>query len=296
MPLSLAIVSRFLSNMCMATRGTPSVPMGDGRGKRPRNSVAPLAHARRDVQICRPFEAGLADAEFDRGPWLAVAFGGGIGLWFLLAIAVAMVRHDLCWSGRSRRTGRVARSGPQLCAIPRSCCRHVARHIDWQSVWARSAIDRYPADRAHPTFERIDARILEREDQPAAGGSKVGRSRCRDGTRVAYRVNVPLEQQDQPGCAKGAGPAVGAAYAAITADRAGACVPRAGPGSMPCSHRQRGRRGRTRRGRRGRRFLDGAAIQRKLSAHVRERLDGAPGAIAATLASGDRGAIPKPTR
>ena len=31
------------------------------------------------------FEAFLAGAEFDRGPWLAVAFGCGIGLWFLLA-------------------------------------------------------------------------------------------------------------------------------------------------------------------------------------------------------------------
>jgi competence protein ComEC len=34
-----------------------------------------------------------------------------------------------------------------------------------------------------------------------------------------------------------------------------------------------------------------AQVQRRLSTHVRERLDGAPGAIAATLASGDRGAI-----
>ena len=36
-----------------------------------------------------------------------------------------------------------------------------------------------------------------------------------------------------------------------------------------------------------------AVIQRRLSAHVRRNLDGTAGAIAATLASGDRGAIPE---
>ncbi|MDP4575315.1 ComEC/Rec2 family competence protein [Qipengyuania sp. G39] len=240
-------------------------------------------------------ETGLASAGFDRGPWLAVAFGGGIGLWFLLhtpwqwsatigGLVLVALAALAAWRDRDERA--------YLLAATIATSLVLAAGIGL--VWARSElIGAEPIER--PTFERLDARILEREDQPARDRIRLvlAARDAEDGIARAYRVNVPLDQADSalregvrvrvsarlmppsppivPGAYDFARRAWFDGYAA-TGSVVGdiEIVEEAGGGG-------------------GEGWI--AQVQRHLSAHVRDRLDGAPGAIAATLASGDRGAI-----
>ena len=104
------------------------------------------------------FEAFLEAAEFDRGPWLTVAFGCGIGLWFYLAAPwqwVAMISAFLgmavlSWAGWRHQPGRAF----TLAAVI-SLSLAVAAGVS--VVWVRSAIvGAEPI--AYPRFERIDGR------------------------------------------------------------------------------------------------------------------------------------------
>ncbi len=239
-------------------------------------------------------DAFLERADFDRGPWLVVAFAAGIGLWFALpapghwsaAIAVALGGAGaaaLLWRRQEARSHLLAASISLSLALA----------LGLALVWARSAlVGAEPIP--HPRFERIDGRILEREEQPAEErvrlvlATRDGKS----GRALAYRVNVPLAE-DLPGLREGARvhlaarlmppspPIVPGAY--NFARRAwfeglsatGSLIGEIELVEPPPS-----------------RAWSLAAIQRDLSAHVRANLSGTPGAIAATLASGDRGAIP----
>ena len=240
-------------------------------------------------------DAFLERAEFDRGPWLVVAFAAGIGLWFALpgagywlaAVSVALAGATaaaLTWRGQDGR-------GHVLAALVTLA---LALAIGIALVWTRSAlVGAEPIEQ--PRFERIDGRILEREEQPAEDRVRLVLA-ARDpasGRALAYRINVPLAEA-RPGLREGARvrlaarlmppspPIVPGAYnfarrawfdgLSATGSLVGEIElvePAAGSG------------------------LSLASIQRRLSAHVRASLGGTPGAIAATLASGDRGAIPE---
>jgi competence protein ComEC len=66
----------------MATRQT-TVPLGD----EPADAAMQQSPWRKTVRLSSAgdaAEAMLARAGFDRGPWLAVAFAGGIAAWFVL--------------------------------------------------------------------------------------------------------------------------------------------------------------------------------------------------------------------
>ncbi|MBX7496165.1 ComEC family competence protein [Qipengyuania sp. 6B39] len=277
----------------MATRGTPLVPMGGADDAsadivpRPWRMRGQLS---RFAEVCEVF---LARSGFDRGPWLVVAFASGIGLWFLLdtawqwlgtigALILTAVGSLALWRDREERAHLML----AIIAVALAVAAGIAL------VWARSAmIGAEPIER--PMFERIDGRILEREEQPADDRIRLVLA-ARDavsGTARAYRVNVPLEQDD-PALREGARvrlsarlmppspPIVPGAY--DFARRAwfdGLAATGSIAGAVEIVEAPLG--------------ADGiiAGVQRKLSAHVRGQLDGAPGAIAATLASGDRGAI-----
>ncbi|WP_258319692.1 ComEC/Rec2 family competence protein [Qipengyuania flava] len=241
------------------------------------------------------FEGFLEAAAFDRGPWLVVAFAAGIGAWFyfgaawqwLLIIATSLsvaALAAIAWKTRDDRPY----SHAALVSLALAIALGVAL------VWARSSIvgaEPIPA----PRFERIDARILGREEQPAEGRVRltVAAREAETGQALAYRINIPLEN-DQPLFREGARirlsarlmppspPIVPGAY--NFARRAwfdGLSATGSAVGSIelveppPPSE------------------LSLASIQRRLSAHVRSHVDGTAGAIAATLASGDRGAIPE---
>ncbi|WP_370032036.1 ComEC/Rec2 family competence protein [Qipengyuania mesophila] len=279
----------------MATRGTPSVPMGEA-GEEARDAVPRPWPMRAGLSsFPAQFDAFLERAEFDRGPWLVVAFAAGIGLWFALpapaywlaAISVALagvIAAALVWRGRERR-------GHVLAALASLA---LALALGIALVWARSAlVGAEPIEQ--PRFERIDGRILEREEQPAEDRVRLVLA-ARDGGNgraLAYRINVPLAE-DLPGLREGARvrlaarlmppspPIVPGAYNfARRAWFEGLSATGSLVGEIelvePAAQTE----------------LSLAAIQRRLSAHVRASLGGTPGAIAATLASGDRGAIPE---
>ena len=241
------------------------------------------------------FEAFLEAARFDRGPWLCVAFACGIGLWFHLAapwqwlaligasVAVAAGAFAM-WRDKPGRAFTLTAIVSLALAVAAGA----------SLVWARSTlVGAEPIP--HPRFEQIDGRILEREEQPAEGRVRLVLA-ARDietGRAVAYRVNLPLDA-DRAELREGARvrlsarlmppspPIVPGAY--NFARRAwfeelsatGSVVGEVELVEMPDDP-----------------YLSLAYIQRHLSAHVRGNLGGTSGAIAATLASGDRGAIPE---
>jgi competence protein ComEC len=237
-------------------------------------------------------EAFLARAGFDRGPWLTVAFACGIGIWFLLdnvwqwlgfatlcvAVGAAAVG---AWCGRDTRV--------RLLVTIVSLSIMLAAGMT--TIWARSemvgaeAID-------HPRMMRLDARILERDEQPAEDRVRLVLA-VRDaetGRAMKVRVNVPLTN-DRPTFEEGArirlkarlmppaSPILPGTYDfARAAWFEGLAATGALVGDIELMEPARQSE-----------LL--AVAQRSLSAHVRERLDGSPGAIAAAFASGDRGSI-----
>lgn len=237
-------------------------------------------------------ERFLAGAGFDRAPWLVIAFGSGIATWFLLggpihwnaAIVFAVL---VVVAGAAILRGDAER--PYLRASIVACGMLFALGI--ATIWLRSemvgakAIDR-------PIVERVQGYVLEREDQPARDRIRLVMA-IRDadlGEARKIRINVALEDASEQ-MAEGAilrmrvrlmppaSPMLPGGYDfARTAWFAGL----AGTGGVigpievvepsPADTRI-------------------ARIQRQLSEHVRNRLSGSEGSIAAAFASGDRGGI-----
>lgn len=238
-------------------------------------------------------ERFLAGAGFDRAPWLVVALAGGIAAWFALpspaywlgAILLAGALALLAWLRREW-----AERYPHLAAAMRACGLLFALGV--ALIWARSEMVGTPAlDR--PLFVSTQGRVLERIEQPALARVRLVLAIRHPATAepIRVRVNLPLVH-DQPAIAEGAliafrarlmppnPPLLPGAYDfALTAWFAGLAatgsvqgpvqvLAPAAAGSAPL-----------------------ARWQRQLSAHVRGRLAGSVGSLAATFASGDRGAI-----
>lgn len=285
--------------------GAPFVPFGDGA------NVAPAA----DVALQRPWqseaslssvvsrigdavEGFLADAGFDRAPWLAVLFAAGILAWFGLAAAwqwVAGIGFGIgaalaalaVWKGEDGRDH--LRSAVVACGLVFAAGIAV--------IWLRSeVVGAAPIER--PVVERVQGYVLEREDQPAQDRIRLTLA-VRDassGEGRKIRINVPDEV---------AGETFGGPEALIE----GAVIrvrvrlmPPASP-MLPGSYdfaRAAWFKGLSATGSviGGIEVVDAApppsglpSIQRRLSEHVRGELSGSAGTIAAAFASGDRGAI-----
>lgn len=237
-------------------------------------------------------ERFLAGASFDRGPWLAVAFAAGIAGWFaagnrwqwlaLLATGLAVAAGGLALL---RADGRFPYIRQALVAVALFVVAGCA------VVWARSELVGVPAI-ARPVVAKLDATVLARREQPAQARVRLVLATREPGTGRAIRVRLNLpETQDRTGIAPGArirvrarlmppaAPMLPGGYdfaraawfegLAATGSTLGAVeivTPGQGGGAM-------------------------ARAQAALSRHVRARLDGSAGAIAAAYASGDRGAI-----
>ncbi|MBX7481204.1 ComEC/Rec2 family competence protein [Qipengyuania qiaonensis] len=279
----------------MATRGTPSIPMGEA-GEETRVTVRRTWRMRGLLSSsAQMFETFLAAAQFDRGPWLTVAFACGIGLWFYLAapwqwLAVIGGTLAIAVFAFAKWKDKAGRAYVMVAVVSLALALAAGASL----VWARSAmVGAGPIP--HPRFERIDGRILEREEQPAENRVRLTLA-ARDietGRAMAYRVNVPLDA-DRPELREGARvrlsarlmppspPIVPGAYNfARRAWFEGLVATGSAVGDVELVEPP------------PRSELSLASIQRRLSAHVRDRLGGTSGAIAATLASGDRGAIPE---
>ncbi|WP_325049091.1 ComEC/Rec2 family competence protein [Tsuneonella amylolytica] len=237
-------------------------------------------------------EAFLATAGFDRAPWMTVAFAGGVGAWFVLPGPVAWlamigasvliaIGAQAAWRGHDGRA--------HLHAAVTAVALLIA--LGTGAIWMRSAtVGAEPL--ARPGVSWIDGRVLSRQNQPAEGRVRLvlAYRDAETGTARKVRLNVPTQAMPAT-VAEGARvrvrarlmppapPMVPGAYDfARTAWFAGLAAtgsaigdievvePTATGGSV-------------------------ASIQRALSAHVRSRLDGSAGSIAAAFASGDRGGI-----
>lgn len=234
----------------------------------------------------------LGRAGFDRAPWLAVSLAAGIATWFALPSAVY-------WTGAILVAA--ASAALALVALRRGETRQdlllalMSMSIMFAAgvsvVWTRSEVVGSPAI-AYPTVQPITARVLNREEQPARDRIRLTLA-MRDGLGIARKVRLNITpDQDATGIAKGAVIAVRARL-----------LPPASP-MLPGSYdfaRDAWFSGLAATGSiigpiRVKEPADSEAsslakLRDDLSRHVRSKVEGGAGAVAAAFASGDRGAI-----
>jgi competence protein ComEC len=275
----------------MASQSAPIVPLGDDEAyaasQQSRRNPARLS------SIARAADDALAGAGLDRGPWLAVAFGGGIAGWFVLpgpgwwiaAIVIALAVAGVARAAQSRADG-----------LPHLSVALIALGVVFAAglcvIWARSEmVGAAPLER--PSVAVIDGRVLAREDRPAEDRFRLVLAMREPGRATAskVRVNVPLED-DRPGLREGARvrlkarlmppspPMLPGAYDFARAAWFQGLAATGSALSPPTVVEPAAEHGGTI-----------VRIQRAISAHVRSQLGGSAGAIAAAFASGDRGAI-----
>ena len=236
-------------------------------------------------------ERFLHEAGFDRAPWLAVGFAGGIWAWFALDHRWQwLVLIGTCLAGAlaatvlMREDGRHPFLRASLVAMPAMIA------AGCLVVWTKSAMVGAPAIE-RPLTGTFVARVLDREDQPAEGRIRLVLALRVGEDARAVRVNLPVER-DAPGISEGAvlrlkarlmPPAPPMLPGGYDFARSAWFMGLSATGSVQGpvqvitpSH--------------DRPLL--ADLQAGLSRHVQAQVDGPAGAIAATLASGDRGAIP----
>lgn len=265
------------------------------------DSVAPLGaalqhgHWRNRADLASGLariERFLEHAGFDRAPWLVVAFAGGVAAWFALdnmAQWLAFLLGMAALSGLAQAGLREDGRFPFLRQAAAAMA--LAAAMGCGLVWAKSelvgtrAIER-------PMLAQLTGRVLERDDRPAEQRIRLLLAAREPGSGRAIRVRVNLDAAgDLPGLAEGAqvrlrarlmppaAPMLPGGYDFARAAWFGGI---AATGSVLGKVELIGPAGAG--GSLGR-------AQRALSHHVREHLDGSPGALAAAFASGDRGAI-----
>jgi competence protein ComEC len=294
-------------------RDVPVIPMGDDSGDRDAvgeglsrpwqtrarlSSIGGLWIGLRLADLAEDF---LARAAFDRAPWLAVVLAAGIVSWFALplmwhwcaaiagGVGLALAARALWPLGSAADETRA-----HLRAALVACGLVFALGVG--VIWARSAVVG-AAPIAAPTVAVLDGHVLEREDQPAEGRLRLTLAVRLPGESMArkVRVNVPLEAFEvarvPAGLAEGARVRLRARL-----------MPPASP-MLPGSYdfaRAAWFKGLSATGtmvgplevlRPAPEGENVARLQRWLAAHVRARVEGSAGAIAAAFASGDRGSI-----
>jgi len=239
-------------------------------------------------------ERFLANSGFDRAPWLVVAFGAGIAAWFILASAGQWLAFMAFGGGVSclalatiRSDGSVPYLRQALIALP------LMAAAGTTVVWSKSElVGAPPIER--PLFAQLDATVIERQEQPADERIRLilATREPESGRPMRIRLNLPKDMDDERIVPNArirlsarlmppAPPMLPGAYNfARTAWFSGLSATGTALGAVEILRdgRKRG-------------ILDEA--QGSLSSHIRDRLEGSVGGIAATLASGDRGAIEK---
>ncbi|MCK0128304.1 ComEC/Rec2 family competence protein [Erythrobacter sp. F6033] len=240
----------------------------------------------------------LSRSGFDRAPWLAVAFGGGILTWFALKnpwqwTATIGVCILISLAGLAAWRGDDTRGHLRSAMIAVS----LVFAAGLSTIWVRSElVGAEPYERR--AVERIQGYVLEREDQPAQERTRLTLA-IRDpeaGVARKIRINVPTETLT--GAEETGIPLVEGAVIKARVR----LMPPASP-MLPGSYdfaRAAWFKGLAATGSviGPIEIIESAsktgripAIQRMLSSRVRERVDGSAGTIAAAFASGDRGAI-----
>jgi len=276
----------------MATRNAPLVPLGEADPPPHAALQRPWQRGPSLSSFADAAEAFLERAGHDRGPWLAVAFAAGIGAWFMLpdkaawlrAVAVAAAIPAVAWL---HWRGRDERALLRMAALAIG----LAFILGLATIWARSELIGTPP-LAQPYIGQIEGRILVREEQPAEARVRLTLAVREPATARAVRIrlNVPAAS-DRPDLVEGALIRIGARLlppAPPLVPGAYDFARRAWFDGLAATGASYGAIAVLEPGR------DGGVVaraQRRLSAHIRSRLDGTPGALAAAFASGDRGAI-----
>ena len=276
----------------MASDATPLVPMGS---EAPDDAALQHKHWRKVSDLSSGLawaERFLAASQFELANWLVVAFAAGIAAWFAasnawqwLGVIAAVLAFALGAAAALGADGRY----PYLRRSVILAGLTVAAGCSF--VWAKSALVG-TAPIARPTVTWLTGRLLAREEQPAQQRVRLRLAAREPGTGRAVLVRVNLDSaNDRPELVEGAlvrlrarlvppaPPMLPGGYDfARTAWFAGI----AATGSVlgPVTVVSPGDRDSVLR-----------RMQRSLSHHVRENLEGSPGALAAAFASGDRGAI-----
>ena len=237
-------------------------------------------------------ERFLDQAGFDRAPWLAVGLATGIAAWFdlgnrwqwLALVALCLAVALLAWVAM-RRDG--AYPYIQQAVFSLGLC--VAAGC--LTVWAKSSFTGTPPI-MHAMAPTLAAKVLDREDIPAQHRFRLTLA-LRDphgGRAIRVRVNVP-EKFDAPGLTEGSiirlrarlmpprPPQLpGARDFARDAWFSGLAASGSAMGPIIVVRPALGENG-------------WARLRHALSDHVRSKVPGSPGGIAATLVSGTRGGI-----
>jgi len=277
-----------------APMGLPS-PSGDGAGNHAAGPVPmTVGHwdkAGRLSSVQRTIDQLLSDRPFERGAWLAVGFGAGIGAWWLLpgpwqwgavialcaaAVAVAPLVAP------PDRFGHLHQAWIAMALMVAAGC---------GTIWAKSALVGAPPLPA-PLTTLIAGTIVAREDPPDGGAARLVLAARLAGQAAPVRLRVllpaPLDRADLvPGAVITArvrlqppAPPLLPGSHDFAADAWFAGITATGAIASPVAVQRAGA---------------GAGVWARLHAglrdHVLARLHGSAGAIAATLASGDRGAI-----
>jgi competence protein ComEC len=296
-------------------RDVPIIPMGDDPAGAPAASgqgrEAPWQSAVRlssmGGMLATRAERFLSDAGFDRAPWLAVLFGAGIFAWFALASpwqwigaigasiltaigALALWPYGSAADEERSNLRRAVMAGALVFAAGMAV------------IWARSEmVGAEPISR--PVIERVEGYVLTREDQPAEQRVRLTlavRLASDAGDAVHHarkiRINVPERAlaEDRLNAAVVEGAVIRARVRLMPP------APPILPGGYDFA-RAAWFKGLAATGSAMgdievvREAPDGSGtlrkLQRSLSEHVRARVEGSAGTIAAAFASGDRGAI-----
>ena len=244
------------------------------------------------AKVPRAAERFLGEAGFDRAPWLAVAFAGGIAAWFtlpgrwdwltLIALCLALTATSLA---TMRSDGHFPFVRAAIAAMA------LAAAAGCGAVWSKSAAVGVAAI-PRPLVTPLSGRVIDRDEQPAERRIRLLLATREPGTGRPIRVRLNLAiDKDRPDIAPGAQvrltarlmppapPMLPGGYDfARTAWFAGLAATGGVLGEVEVVRPGSGGG-----------WLSG--LQAALSRHVRERLHGSAGALAAAFASGDRGGI-----
>ena len=276
----------------MASDATPLVPMGSDA---PDSAALQHSHWRKLPNLSRGLarvEHFLAASQFELGPWLVVGFAAGIAAWFAAVNAWQWLGVIFLAAGSALGAAAAMLSNGRYPYLRRSgLLAGLAVALGCSFVWSKSAlIGTVPL--ARPTVTWLTGRVLLREEQPAQQRVRLRLATREPGTGRPLLVRVNLaNSNDRPELVEGtvvrlrarlvppAPPMLPGGYnfaraawfsgIAATGTVLGP-VAVVSPGQQDSAIRR---------------------LQRSLSHHVRENLQGSPGAIAAAFASGDRGAI-----
>ena len=140
-------------------------------------------------------ERFLGNAGFDKGPWLVVAFIAGISAWFVLGTPLQW------WSAIGLALSIIG----AVIILWRADTQHVQLRqaviaislmfaLGVTAIWLRSEIVGASAI-DQPQVSIFNARILERDDQPAQGRMRLvlAMRNAETGAAQRVRVNVPIE-------------------------------------------------------------------------------------------------------